>query len=499
MVMSQQKGAALFGLFTCIVSFGLLFSYLEAATTGALLPSGDGTYAAWTPSTGSTHYTLVDETTCNGVTDYVSTLTVGNRDSFAVSLAAVPNGATITQISLTPCASRASTGGGGSATLNVFYRSNGVNSADQGSYSLTGTTPTGLAATNFSGLGITKTATSTLEAGVVYSAGTKGARVSRLATVITYTPAAPAVTTSAATSIGTTTATLNGSANPNGATSTGWFRYATTNPGTCDDTFGTRAPSSGGTALGSGTTSVNFNRAVSGLSVNTTYYFCALASNAGGTSTGSVLSFTTADVAPSAPSGLSATPISSSQIDLAWTDNSGNELGFKVERSTAGAGGPWTQIATTSANATSYSNTGLSLVTSYWYRVRAYNAVGNSAYTAVATTKTLAEVPVVTTGTYNLFATTSPMFASLFATANPQGATTTGWFRYSDTNPGTCDDTFGVRTPTSGGSALGTGTSSVFYNASTFDLASSTTYYYCAIASNSIGTGFGALQSFVTP
>ena len=34
---------------------------------------------------------------------------------------------------------------------------------------------------------------------------------------------------------------------------TGWFRYATTNPGTCNDTFGTRAPATGGTSLGAGT------------------------------------------------------------------------------------------------------------------------------------------------------------------------------------------------------------------------------------------------------
>ena len=45
-------------------------------------------------------------------------------------------------------------------------------------------------------------------------------------------------------------ATLNGTANPNGAATTGWFRYATTNPGTCNDSFGTRAPASGGTRAG---------------------------------------------------------------------------------------------------------------------------------------------------------------------------------------------------------------------------------------------------------
>ena len=50
------------------------------------------------------------------------------------------------------------------------------------------------------------------------------------------------MTTAAATAVTSTGATLNGSANPNGAATTGWFRYGTTNPGTCNDTFGTRAP-----------------------------------------------------------------------------------------------------------------------------------------------------------------------------------------------------------------------------------------------------------------
>lgn len=91
--------------------------------------------------------------------------------------------------------------------------------------------------------------------------------------------------------------------------------------------------------------------------------------------------------APAAPSGLGATAASSSQINLAWTDNSSNEDGFRIERSTDGVN--FSEIATTGANATSYSNTGLAASTAYTYRVRAYNAGGNSAYsnTASATTQ----------------------------------------------------------------------------------------------------------------
>src|SRR5690606_15708368 len=70
------------------------------------------------------------------------------------------------------------------------------------------------------------------------------------------TTASPSVTTLAATGVTSTTATLEGEANPNFAAATGWFRYSTTNPGTCNDTFGSRAPSTGGSTLGSGGSAV---------------------------------------------------------------------------------------------------------------------------------------------------------------------------------------------------------------------------------------------------
>src|SRR6185295_238707 len=52
---------------------------------------------------------------------------------------------------------------------------------------------------------------------------------------------------------------LLGVANPNGAESIGWFRYATTQPAECDDAFGTRFPASGGTALGGEVADMGFD------------------------------------------------------------------------------------------------------------------------------------------------------------------------------------------------------------------------------------------------
>ncbi|MBT8049326.1 MAG: multicopper oxidase domain-containing protein [Gammaproteobacteria bacterium] len=89
---------------------------------------------------------------------------------------------------------------------------------------------------------------------------------------------------------------------------------------------------------------------------------------------------------PAAPSGLSATAASSSAIDLAWTDNSGDELYFKIERSTDGAS--FTPHDTANADVTVYSDSGLAANTPYWYRVVATNDFGDSDPSNVASATT---------------------------------------------------------------------------------------------------------------
>jgi len=90
---------------------------------------------------------------------------------------------------------------------------------------------------------------------------------------------------------------------------------------------------------------------------------------------------------PAAPSSLTASGVSTTQINVSWVDNSNNETGFKLERKT-GSGGTYAQIATTAAGTTSYSNTGLTAGTTYYYRVRATNAVGDSVYSNEANATT---------------------------------------------------------------------------------------------------------------
>lgn len=86
---------------------------------------------------------------------------------------------------------------------------------------------------------------------------------------------------------------------------------------------------------------------------------------------------------PATPTNLTATAVSSTQVNLTWTDNATNETGYYVERRTGT--GNYSRIATLAANTTSYANTGLTAGTTYTYRVQAYNASAASGYSNEAT------------------------------------------------------------------------------------------------------------------
>ncbi len=97
-----------------------------------------------------------------------------------------------------------------------------------------------------------------------------------------------------------------------------------------------------------------------------------------------------------APSTLSASAVSTSQINLIWQDKSSNEAGFKIERSLNGSN--FSEIGQVSANITSYSDSGLSKATTYYYRVRAFTVSGKkttySGYSNIAWAKTFDIAPV---------------------------------------------------------------------------------------------------------
>ncbi|HYG38138.1 MAG TPA: fibronectin type III domain-containing protein, partial [Cytophagales bacterium] len=210
-----------------------------------------------------------------------------------------------------------------------------------------------------------------------------------------------------------------------------------------------------------------------GLSGNTTYYYIVKATNSAGASSASnEASATTPAVVtvPPAPANLTATAISSTRIDLEW-DDTPNETGYIIERGTT-TGGPYTEIATTGANVTTYQNTGLSGSTTYYYVVRAENSAGPSGASneAGATTPAVVTVPPVPT--------------NLTATAISSTRIDLEW----DDTP---NETGYIieRGTTSGGPYTQIATPEA--DATTFQntgLSGNTTYYYVVKATNSAGT-----------
>ena len=129
-----------------------------------------------------------------------------------------------------------------------------------------------------------------------------------------------------------------------------------------------------------------------GLAASTTYFYRVVASNGSGDSAPSaVVNATTATPPPEAPAGVTAVAVASSQVDVAWLDVAG-ESGYAVQRSPDGLSG-WVQVGTTGQDVVSFSDTGLAVSTTYFYRVVASNSSGDSPPSAGVSATTAAPPP----------------------------------------------------------------------------------------------------------
>ncbi len=129
-----------------------------------------------------------------------------------------------------------------------------------------------------------------------------------------------------------------------------------------------------------------------GLSSGTTYYYRVSAYNSSGE--GSQSSYVSAEtpVVPATPSNVTATATSSSSITVSWSSVTG-ATGYGVYRYNGTSFVLW---ATTSSTSTTYTNTGLSSGTTYYYAVSAYNDGGESSQSSYVSATPAAPVAVFT-------------------------------------------------------------------------------------------------------
>jgi fibronectin type 3 domain-containing protein len=204
------------------------------------------------------------------------------------------------------------------------------------------------------------------------------------------------------------------------------------------------------------------------------YFYRVVASNGSGSSAPSaVVSATTAAAPPpGAPVGVTATVVSSSQIDVAWQDVPG-ESGYGVQRSPDGVSG-WAQVGTTGQDVVSFSDTGLAPSTMYFYRVVASNGSGSSAPSAAvsATTAPAVSDTQPPTAPSKVKATVAKRKINLTWTGSTDTGSGVAGYRVYRSGTGS-SDSFTLLTTTTGTSASIDAPSGVtfFYRVTAYDLA----------------------------
>jgi hypothetical protein len=292
----------------------------------------------------------------------------------------------------------------------------------------------------------------------------------------TLTP--PDAVTGTASSVTTSSATLNGTVDANGRATTFYFEYGSST------SYGTQTAVKN---AGSATTPQPVATGISGLQAGHTYHFRLVAKSDAGTSVGKDSSFTTSS-APAVGTGdvSSVTPttavlrgtVTPNGLSTTWWFEYGLTTGYgsKTSNQSAGSG---TTARSVSATAGSLKPNNV-----YHYRLVAQNSSGRT-YGSDRTFSTSSS-PMVLTGATQ---TIGPDSVTVTGSLNPNGRSTTWWFDYGTTSA------YGKTTPVrSAGSKAGVQTVS----ATLGGLAASTTYHYRLVAKSDAGTTRGSDATFTT-
>ena len=292
----------------------------------------------------------------------------------------------------------------------------------------------------------------------------------------------PAVTTNPATNVASVSATLNGSVNPRGSTTTVHFQWGTTT------SYGHITPAQTQT----GNTSRNITANISGLSASHLYHFRIVAINDGGTSFGPDRTFTT--LGATGPPVVTTNPATNLTASSARLNGSLDPHGltttvyFKWGTTTSDGHTTATQTQTGNTYRNITANiSSLTASTVYHFRIVATNSSGTR-YGVDRTFTTLSATgpPVVTT---NLATSVTISSATLNGSLDPHGLTTTVSFRWGTTT------SYGHATP----AQSQTGSTYRNITASISSLTTHTTYHFRIVATNNGGTRFGSDSTFTTP
>ena len=292
---------------------------------------------------------------------------------------------------------------------------------------------------------------------------------------------APVVTTNPATLIASFSATLNGSLNPHGLTTTVSFQYGTTTA------YGSTTPMQTKT----GNIYQNIAANISGLSPNTVYHFRTVATNSAGTRFGGDRTFRT--LSPTGPPVVTTNPATLIASFSARLNASLNPHGLPTSFHFQYGTTPGYGLTTAPQNRTG--NTfqpvaaniaGLTANTLYHFRVVASNGAGTTMGSdRTFTTLTPTGPPVViTNGATNVTASSGTLNGSL----DPHGLTTNVFFQYGTTT------NYGSATP------MQSQTGNTYRNiiANINGLTPHTTYHFRMVATNAGGTRMGTDRIFTT-